>query len=84
MNAKFELEIADQNIVVSAFRTPGGTAELFERIAQEARLANVEHRKQICSEALKGLTDLGLSVDQGKAVLNAINKGLVPHVSIKF
>lgn len=37
MNAKFELEIADQNIVVSAFRTPGGTAELFERIAQEAR-----------------------------------------------
>ena len=55
-----------------------------ERKAEEARLANVEHRKQICSEALKGLTDLGLSVDQGKAVLNAINKGLVPHVSIKF
>ena len=55
-----------------------------ERKAEEARLANVEHRKQICSEALKGLTDLGLSVDQSKAVLNAINKGLVPHVSIKF
>lgn len=55
-----------------------------ERKAEEARLANVEHRKQIYSEALKGLTDLGLSVDQGKAVLNAINKGLVPHVSIKF
>ena len=55
-----------------------------ERKAEEARLANVEHRKQICSEALKGLTDLGLSVDQGKAALNAINKGLVPHVSIKF
>ena len=54
------------------------------RKAEEARLANVEHRKQICSEALKGLTDLGLTVDQGKAVLNAINKGLVPHVSIKF
>ena len=54
------------------------------RKAEEARLANVEHRKQICSEALKGLTDLGLSVDQGKAVLNAINKGSVPHVSIKF
>ena len=54
------------------------------RKAEEARLANVEHRKQICSEALKGLTDLGLSADQGKAVLNAINKGLVPHVSIKF
>ena len=55
-----------------------------ERKATEAREADVAHKKQICSEALKGLTDLGLSVDQGKAVLNAINKGLVPHVSIKF
>ena len=55
-----------------------------ERKAEEARLADVEHRKQICGEALKGLTDLGVSVDQGKAILNAINKGLVPHVSIKF
>ena len=55
-----------------------------ERKATEAREADVAHKKQICSEALKGLTDLGLSVDQGKAVLNAINKGSVPHVSIKF
>ena len=54
------------------------------RKAEEARLADVEHRKQICGEALKGLTDLGVSADQGKAILNAINKGLVPHVSIKF
>lgn len=54
------------------------------RKAEEARLADVEHRKQICGEALKGLTDLGVNVDQGKAILNAINKGLVPHVSIKF
>lgn len=54
------------------------------RKAEEARLANVEHRKQICGEALKGLTNLGMSVEQSKAILNAINKGLVPHVSIKF
>lgn len=54
------------------------------RKAEEAREADVAHKKQICSEALKGLTDLGVSVDQGKAILNAINKGLVPHVSIKF
>ena len=54
------------------------------RKAAEAREADVAHKKQICSEALKGLTDLGVSVDQGKAILNAINKGLVPHVSIKF
>lgn len=55
-----------------------------ERKAAEAREADVAHKKEICSEALKGLTDLGVSVDQGKAILNAINKGLVPHVSIKF
>lgn len=55
-----------------------------ERKAAEAREADVAHKKQICGEALKGLTDLGVSVDQGKAILNAINKGLVPHVSIKF
>ena len=54
------------------------------RKAEEARLADVEHRKQICGEALKGLTDLGVSAEQGKAILNAINKGLVPHISIKF
>ena len=55
-----------------------------ERKATEAREADVAHKKQICSEALKGLTDLGVSADQGKSILNAINKGLVPHVSIKF
>lgn len=55
-----------------------------ERKALAEREANVAHKKQICSEALKGLTDLGVSVDQGKVILNAINKGLVPHVSIKF
>ncbi|WP_111884003.1 hypothetical protein [Acinetobacter sp. CFCC 11171] len=55
-----------------------------ERKAAEAREADMAHKKQICSEALKGLTDLGVNVDQGKAILNAINKGLVPHVSIKF
>ncbi|WP_313043966.1 hypothetical protein [Acinetobacter sp.] len=58
MNAKLEIEIADQNIVVSAFRTPGGTAELFERIAQEVRshvpdVTTKKGRDQIGSLALK-------------------------------
>lgn len=55
-----------------------------DREAQEAREANVAHKKQICSEALKGLTDLGVDEELGKEILRAINKGLVPHVSIKF
>ena len=53
-----------------------------ERKAAEAREADVAHKKQICSEALKGLTDLGVSVDQGKAILNAINKGPVSYTHL--
>ena len=54
------------------------------RKAQEVREADMAHKKQICSEALKGLTDLGVPEELGKEILRAINKGLVPHVSIKF
>ncbi|MFP6840682.1 MAG: hypothetical protein VB979_00305 [Acinetobacter sp.] len=55
-----------------------------ERKALAEREANVAHKKQICGEALKGLTDLGVPEELGKEILRAINKGLVPHVSIKF
>ena len=56
----------------------------YERKALEAREADQAHKKIICGEALKGLTDLGVDEDLGKEILRAINKGLVPHVSIKF
>ena len=74
MNAKFELEIADQNIVVSAFRTPGGTAELFERIAQEARshvpdVTTKKGRDQIGSLALK--------ISKSKTFIEKCGKDLV-------
>ena len=74
MNAKFELEIADQNIVVSAFRTPGGTAELFERIAQEARshvpdVTTKKGRDQIGSLAMK--------VSKSKTFIEKCGKELV-------
>lgn len=55
-----------------------------ERKEVEAREANVAHKKQVCTEALKGLTDLGVDEEFGRMILNAINKNLVPHVSIKF
>lgn len=55
-----------------------------ERQAEEARQANQAHRKKICNEALKGLLALGIDEAKGKEILQAINKGLVPHVSIKF
>ncbi len=55
-----------------------------ERKAEEARQANHAHRKKICNEALKGLLALGVDEAKGKEILQAINKGLVPHVSIEF
>ncbi len=55
-----------------------------ERKAEEARQANQAHRKKICNEALKGLLALGIDEAKSKEILQAINKGLVPHVSIKF
>lgn len=54
------------------------------RKVEEARLADENHRKQICNEALKGLMDLGIHEQLGKKILNAIHKGEVPHVAIKF
>ena len=55
-----------------------------EHQADEARQANQAHRKKICNEALKGLLALGIDEAKSKEILQAINKGLVPHVSIKF
>ena len=54
------------------------------RKEQERREADVAHKNQIYGEALKSLTDLGVDEVVGRMILNAINKGQVPHVSIKF
>lgn len=55
-----------------------------ERKAEEARQKNQAHRKKICGEALQGLLDLGVDEAKAKDILQAINKGKVPHVSIIF
>ena len=55
-----------------------------ERKEQEAREANKAHKKKICNEALQGLLNVGVSEELGKQILQAIHKGEVPHVSIKF
>ena len=55
-----------------------------ERKEQAAREANKAHKRKICNEALQGLTSIGVSEELGKQILQAIHKGEVPHVSIKF
>lgn len=74
MNAKLELEIADQNIVVSAFRTPGGTAELFERIAQEAR----SHVPDVTTKKGRdAIGSLALKISKSKTFIEKCGKELV-------
>lgn len=52
--------------------------------AEAARQANKEHKARICNEALAGLSEIGISEEQGKAIIRAIHAGSIPHVSIKF
>lgn len=56
------------------------------RKAEEARLANVEHRRQINREALEAIKGVcpDLTEPQIKALVGAIIGGLIPHVSIKY
>lgn len=56
------------------------------RKAEEARLADVEHRRQINREALEAIKGVcpDLTESQIKALVGAIIGGLIPHVSIKY
>jgi len=58
----------------------------FEGKTEEARLANVEHRRQINREALEAIKGVcpELSEPQVKSLVGAIISGLIPHVSIKY
>lgn len=71
---KFELEIADQNVVVAAFRKPGGTTELFERIAQEAR----SHVPDVTTKKGRdAIGSLALKISKSKTFIEKCGKDLV-------
>lgn len=74
MNTKFEIEVADQNVVVAAFRTPGGTSELFERIAQEARshVPDVSTKK-----GCDAIGSLAMKISKSKTFIERCGKELV-------
>ncbi len=52
--------------------------------AQAEREANKEHMRHINREALAGIMAVGISEEQGKALIKAIASGAVPHVSISY
>ena len=55
-----------------------------EQKAEADRLANVEHVKAINNEALNAIVIMGFSKEQAKAVITAIAKNRIPHISIKY
>lgn len=55
-----------------------------EAAATAKREANTRHRAKINGEARDGLVKVGLTVEQGTAVVTAIAKGEVPNVSISY
>lgn len=56
------------------------------RKAEEARLADVEHRRHINREALEAIKGIcpDLTESQLRELVGAIISGLIPHVSIKY
>ena len=55
-----------------------------EQKAEAERLANFEHVKAINNEALNAIVLMGFSEEQAKAVITAIAKNRIPHISIKY
>lgn len=52
--------------------------------AEAERMANVEHMRTINQEILNKLCEIGLDEGQAKAVITAIARNQIPHVSIKY
>jgi hypothetical protein len=74
MNAKFEIEVADQNVVVAAFRTQGGTTELFDRIAQEAR----SHVPDVSTKKGRdAIGSLAMKISKSKTFIEKCGKEMV-------
>lgn len=55
-----------------------------QRLEDEARAADVEHRRQINRAAVAALTALGISDDDAATVITAIVQGKVPAVAIRY
>lgn len=55
-----------------------------ERIVAEKAAENKTHRRKINNEALKGFEKIGHSEREGKLIIEAIAKGLIPHIIITY
>lgn len=75
-------EAAEQAIAAEQHRVEEAARR--ERAEQARREADQEHRKSINRAALAGLVRIGLTEEQGKAVVKAIIAGQIDNVSITY
>lgn len=85
-DAKEAAEAAERNRLASIETERKRVAEIAAKEAAEKakREADKAHRAKFNNEALAALQSLGLGKDLGIAVLSAIARGEVPHVSINY
>ncbi len=55
-----------------------------ERLADEARQADLEHRKKINNAILGKFADFGMNESKSKDLIIRIAKGMIPNLSINY
>ena len=55
-----------------------------ERIANEKRVADLEHRKKINNAAKSSIMEFGFSCEEAEKIVSAIAKGRIDHVTINY
>lgn len=74
----------DQDAAVEAERRRAEAEASAARAAAARRAEDVAHRTSFNREAVAALVTLDLTEDQAKAIVTAIAKSLIPHVSISY
>jgi colicin import membrane protein len=74
----------DQKAAVEAERKRAADVAAKEAADKARREKDKAHRAKLNNEALAALTALGVDAELGKAVIAAIAKGEIPHVSIEY
>ena len=69
---------------VEAERARVAAREKAEKEEAESRERNKTHRAKINREALQGLCNIGVEIEQGKEIIEAIFEGQIPNVKIEY
>jgi hypothetical protein len=74
----------DRLAAIEAERQRVAAAAAAEKAEADRRAANTAHRTKINREALAALVQCGLTEELGKAVVAAVARGEVPHITIGY